>query len=228
MKITSFLPLFVCFLGLDGWAGKTNAQPQPDEDVKISPKCAAVLIAMGTSVGAVVTYAAAPAALCTAGFCSAGVTGGSFAAWWQSTFPLVAKGSLFAKLQALAMGGSGIKSVAIAGGALGGTVAAQYVDGFCKYVDSVDPETPVGRAVEIAPMTGKNLVKTGKMMGEAKSRVEAECAASKSCTAVVEMGSDAMEYASAQTTKAKDFVSDACTSSETCSGAFKAGSENMK
>lgn len=63
-----------------------------EDEVEFSPKCAAVLVvAMGAGVGAGVAYVAAPVALCTVGFCPVGVAGDSFAAWWQATFPLVAK-----------------------------------------------------------------------------------------------------------------------------------------
>jgi hypothetical protein len=53
-----------------------------EEEVKISAKCAAVLIAAGTTLGAGSAYLLTPAALCSAGFCTTGVASGSFAAWW--------------------------------------------------------------------------------------------------------------------------------------------------
>jgi hypothetical protein len=49
------------------------------------------------------------------GFSAVGVTKGSFAAWWQSTMPLVAKGSIFAVLQSIAMGGTGAATWTIGG-----------------------------------------------------------------------------------------------------------------
>jgi hypothetical protein len=91
------------------------------EEVGISPKCAAVLLAAGTSLGAGLDYTLTPVALCSAGFCSTGITSSSFVASWQSTLPLVAKGSLFAKLQAITMGGNGAKA-SLSGAAVGGAV----------------------------------------------------------------------------------------------------------
>ena len=103
-----------------------GSRPTADEGkqgaVEISPKCAAVLLSGATVGGAGLAYAVTPAVLAVSGFGPAGVSGGSFAAWWQSTMPLVQGGSLFATLQSAAMGGVGTKAV-LAGGALGGTVA---------------------------------------------------------------------------------------------------------
>ena len=69
-----------------------------DDSVTVSPKCAASLLTSSAAIGGVAAYAFTPTMLCTAGFCHAGVAGGSFASWWQSTMPLVVKGSLFSSL----------------------------------------------------------------------------------------------------------------------------------
>ena len=95
-------------------------EAKADDTINVSSKCAAVLLASGTTLGAGVTYALTPAALCTAGFCAPGVAAGSFASWWQSTMPLVVKGSLFAKLQAIAAGGVTGMGSSVAGAAVGG------------------------------------------------------------------------------------------------------------
>jgi hypothetical protein len=84
---------------------------------------AVTLQAAGVVIGGLCTSIVIPAILSAAGFCSTGVALASFASWWQSTFPLVPKGSLFSQLQSLSMGGSGVTIIAVAG-ALIGSVAA--------------------------------------------------------------------------------------------------------
>lgn len=118
--------------------------------------------------------------------------------------------SLFAKLQALARGGGS----AFASGAFGSAAAVQYVNDFCTYVDHVDPASPAGKAIDVAVAAEPTVVNSGKVMGEVNNRAKAECAASENCTALAEMGSHAMEYASVQGAKAKDFVSEACMKSK--------------
>lgn len=100
-----------------------------------------------------------------------------------------------------------MKSIAVTSGVFGGTVAARCVNDFCEYVESIVPESPAGKAIDVAAVTGTTVVKTGKAMGELKAYVEAECASSESCTAIVKMGSNAIEYVSVQGGKAKEFVS---------------------
>eukprot|EP00550_Attheya_septentrionalis_P012353 CAMPEP_0198303952 /NCGR_PEP_ID=MMETSP1449-20131203/57151_1 /TAXON_ID=420275 /ORGANISM="Attheya septentrionalis, Strain CCMP2084" /LENGTH=218 /DNA_ID=CAMNT_0044006459 /DNA_START=104 /DNA_END=760 /DNA_ORIENTATION=- len=119
-------------------------EPEADDGVVVSAKCAAVILASTTTLGAGVAYTLTPAALCTAGFCAPGIAGSSFAAWWQSTIPLVVKGSLFAQLQAMAMGGIGVSST-VAGATVGGVLGATYLRDLCSFVDEADPESVMGR-----------------------------------------------------------------------------------
>jgi len=93
----------------------------------VPKKC---LVAM--AVGAVGSVFAAPAMLAMAGFTSAGITGGSLAALWQSSMAGVSGGSLFATLQSMAMGGLGTAgTMSLSGSAATGALA------FCKGVDSL-------------------------------------------------------------------------------------------
>ena len=125
--------------------------------------------------GASLAYSIAPA-LCTAGFCQAGVTQSSFAAWWQSTMPLISGGSLFAILQSIAMGGVGT-NVVVSGSVLGSTVAMVYVPQLCAYVD--DPDS------SMAPVFDANLaaVKNAKL---ATDKVKNACSSSETCSAATE------------------------------------------
>jgi len=75
MKIPGILLALSCFRSV-----YANAPTiEMGEDVHIAPRCAAVVLAGGTAMGAGVAYALAPAALCSVGFCSVGVTSGSMA-----------------------------------------------------------------------------------------------------------------------------------------------------
>jgi hypothetical protein len=154
-----------------------------DEDaeveVKISAKCAAVLIATGTTLGASTAYFLTPAALCSAGFCSTGVASGSFAAWWQSSMPLVASGSMFAQLQALAMAGAGIGTITIAAGATGGVAGATYLKEFCAFVDETDPDSFAGKTMDASVTAVTTAIKT-------KEDLVTQCSSSETCTATVD------------------------------------------
>lgn len=180
MKILVFL--FLTFAALASC--QETDDPEEHEDINISTKCAAVLVVAGTTVGAGLTYALTPAAICAAGFCPVGVAGSSFASWYQSTLPLVAKGSLFAKLQALAMGGVGTTTVTVGGGVIGGLVGTAYLKDFCAFVDETDPDSAVGQAF----IASEALVNTAI---ETKIGIEAQCASSETCTAVTEAASEA-------------------------------------
>ena len=76
-------------------------------DHPVSEHSAAALITCSGALGAVAAAKLSSLLLASLGFTAAGVSGSSFAAWWQSTMPLVAKGSVFAILQSIAMGGAG-------------------------------------------------------------------------------------------------------------------------
>lgn len=58
------------------------------------------------------------------------------------TFPLIAKGSLFAVLQSIAMSGAnaGVGMI-FAGAAAGGSLSASMIKQLCTTVDSVDPQS---------------------------------------------------------------------------------------
>lgn len=147
-----------------------------DKDDKISDKCAAVLISIGgtTAAGA---FMMTPTALCTAVFCSTGVAGGSFASWWQSMMPLVAKGSLFSYLQSIVMGGSGSMTILQSMIGLGaGSAGIVYLKRFCDYVDETDPDSAVGKSFDATLSAVTALVRTGEM-------IHAQCSASETCNA---------------------------------------------
>ena len=159
-------------------------EAKADDTINVSSNCAAVLLASGTTLGAGVAYALTPAALCTAGFCAPGVAAGSFASWWQSTMPLVVKGSLFAKLQAIAAGGVTGMGSSVAGAAVGGAVAASYLRDFCAFVDETDPESAMGRAFSASVSVVLTAIAT-------KEELVAQCSSSVTCTAVTETVSEA-------------------------------------
>lgn len=220
--LSALLVLLGCIGGSNTVAAATSAgeqQPKDDDDddnekgVNISRNCATVLlVTAGVSAGAISVLT--PVAACTAGFCQAGVAGGSFAAWWQSTMPLVAKGSLFAKLQALAMSGSGMQGISVTAGALGGTVAAGYVEEFCAMIDEADPDSATARATAAA-------VTAYDTVGKTISDLKTECTNSESCTSAVNSVKDAA-------TQTKEFVASSCASSETCRSTLEFGSRTMK
>lgn len=126
----SLLFFGACVVGMSLLPMASSVEEQEGADVNMSSKCAAVLLTLGATAGAGVAYATVPSTLCTLGFRQVGVAKGSFAAWWQSTLPLVHTGSLFAQLQSLAMAGSGASTV-LGGSMFGSAIAAQYVNNFC-------------------------------------------------------------------------------------------------
>jgi len=114
--------------------------PETDDDVQVqvSSECAVVLVTGGLIAGGVA--AAATGALLgmllnVIGFAAIGVEGGSLAAQWQSTFPLVKAGSTFSKLQSITMSEAGVGVVPV-GAAVGGTKA-----------DSIDSESWEGKVL---------------------------------------------------------------------------------
>jgi len=169
-----------------------------DVEVDISPRCAAVLLSGGALGGAGLAYAVTPAALCTAGFCPAGVSGASFASWWQSTMPLVASGSLFTTLQSVAMGGVGTK-MAVTASMIGGAWSARYLEDLCAYVD--DP------ASNMAPVFDRTLVAVrGAHISAEKAK--ATCLSSESCTATVEFAQVASATESSSISSMWNYISD--------------------
>lgn len=107
---------------------------------------------VGSAAAVAVSNLLMPMWLCSAGFCATGVQAGSLAAWWQSTLPLIASGSLFATLQSIAMGGTVIVSTSSAAalgaalGTAGGTSVA--LGDFCRMVDELEPGTGTAVAVQ--------------------------------------------------------------------------------
>lgn len=147
-----------------------------NDSVNVSPKCAAVLLVGAGSFGVIATNAVVPLVLGTLGFGVAGVAGGSVASWWQSTMPLIAKGSLFATLQSIAMGGT---TVPVAVGAImGGAVGTAYLQQLCSYVDETDPNSAEGRLFE---MSLALVTKTR----EGQENMKHFCESSPTCSAVV-------------------------------------------
>jgi len=191
-------------------------EPLVDEEVKISAKCAAVLVTAGTALGAGAAYAFTPVAICSVGFCHAGVAGGSFAAWWQSTMPLVASGTLFSQLQALAMGGVGIGSISVAGGALGGAAGVAYLKDFCAFVDETDPDSAMGLAFGGSLTAVTTVIKT-------KEHVKTQCALSETCTAAAETGAAMAKAAVTTAIETKERLATQCATSETCTAATEVG-----
>lgn len=181
MKISIFLFLFVTAELCDCRYYRAQ-EPNANDDVEVSAKCAAVLLASTTTLGAGVAYVT-PALLCGAGgFCATGVAGNSFASWWQSTMPNVVKGSLFAQLQSMAMGGIGA-SFTVAVATVGGVSGATYLRDFCTFVDKTDPESAMG----LVFATSVTVVTTAI---ETKQKVQRQCASSATCTSAVETMSE--------------------------------------
>ena len=177
-----------------------STQERVDE-VKVSAECAAVLITSSTAMGGAVAYALTPAAICSAGFCSASVSAASFASWWQSTIPLVAKGSMFAALQSAAVAGSGA-SITVAVGAVGGAAGAAYLNSFCGFVDTAAPESMIGRAAGASVMAVQHYSKT-------KQRASEACAASASCSTTVDAASAAADATANAATAVADATANA-------------------
>lgn len=150
-----------------------------DEECNISPKCASVILATGV-LGGVSVAALTPTALCAAGFCPVGVAGNSFASWWQSTMPLVAKGSLFSSLQSIAMSSTAASTSTMGAGAvLGGIVGSTYLNDFCVFVDEVDSNSAMG----ITFATTHDAVITAL---QTKQRAIETCASYETCSAMSE------------------------------------------
>mmetsp|Transcript_11810 Transcript_11810/g.22404 ORF Transcript_11810/g.22404 Transcript_11810/m.22404 type:complete len:262 (-) Transcript_11810:3071-3856(-) len=197
MKIFS-----ISFLAIIAFAASATARfttrEEEDVEVDISPKCAAVLLSGGALGGVGLAYAVTPAALCTAGFCPAGVSGASFASWWQSTMPLVVSGSLFTTFQSVAMGGMGTKAVVTAS-MIGGAWSARYLEDLCAYVD--DP------ASNMAPVFDGTLVAVrGAYVAAEKAKTT--CSSSESCTATMEFAQVASATVSSSISSMWNYISD--------------------
>lgn len=126
-----------------------------EKEVLISPECAVVLITAGATAGTAASIVLAGPVLSLFGFTSVGVAQGSFAAWWQSTLPLIKAGSLFASLQSVAM--SGVGSTVLITSSVGGAVAASKLSGFCEMIDKIDPDSQEGKIISSLVVGANNL-----------------------------------------------------------------------
>ena len=151
MKRCRALLAFVALMLVDAEETVVLIEPAADPSAQVvSPDCAAVVLSGAGILGAVTAGATFSLVLEIVGFTATGVAPGSFAAWWQSTMPLVAAGSLFARLQAFAMGGGGAAASTL--GAIAGDVTA-FNSGFmanvCKWVDEeVSKGSAAGDAIQ--------------------------------------------------------------------------------
>jgi len=144
------------YIQLKQESGRTNEQ---NETAVVVPVHCIMAAAVGS--GAVVA-AAIPGILAAAGFGAVGVTEGSLAAAWQSSFGAgVAKGSLFATLQSLAMGGMGAGNAIVVSGSLATTFTS-----FCAQVKNLSHGT-----AHTATKAGHWLSNLTVKVGEQISRV---------------------------------------------------------
>ena len=136
-----------------------NGEPSTDDEqeVLISPECAVVLLTAGATAGTAASIVLVGPILSLFGFTSVGVAHGSFAAWWQSTLPVIKTGSLFASLQSVAM--SGVGSTVLITSSVGGAVAASKLSGFCAMIDEIDPDSQEGKIIS-SLVVGANNVET--------------------------------------------------------------------
>ena len=115
-----------------------------EDGVEVSPECAVVIVTGGVVVGG---FAAAAMItllelfLNAIGFAAIGVEGGSSAASWQSTFPLVEAGSMFSKLQSISMSEEVGSELIPLGAIVGGAVAAGKMRDLCHRIDGIDSES---------------------------------------------------------------------------------------
>ena len=118
---------------------KTSEVPE-GSSLRISRECAAVLLIGGGAAGATVAAAFVPTVLALVGFSGVGVTGGSYAASWQSSMGAVGigHGTFFAKLQSIAMAGVGTKGI-IGGVIVGGVMGRKFIHDICEKVDALGP-----------------------------------------------------------------------------------------
>lgn len=102
---------------------------------------------------------ATPTALFYAGFGPTGIVKGSIAAGWQSTMPLVAKGSTFAWLQSATMSGgfSMIKLQGIVGSLVGSIGVCSFGTGIQKSLNSV--YSAVSNAIGMTKERARNVVR---------------------------------------------------------------------
>jgi hypothetical protein len=126
--------------------GTIKEEDEEEESVDVSPECAVVLITAGSVGGGLASYVLVAPLLSLIGFAGAGVTKGSFAAWWQSTMPNVMAGSIFSSLQSITMGG--VPSVIIISSSIGGAATvASHLRHVCGIIDDVDPKSTEGKII---------------------------------------------------------------------------------
>mmetsp|Transcript_2308 Transcript_2308/g.3246 ORF Transcript_2308/g.3246 Transcript_2308/m.3246 type:complete len:197 (-) Transcript_2308:1543-2133(-) len=135
--------LFIVFIVIHRAQGETDEKEHDAEEIQISSECAAVVLVGGSAIGGIAATTLAPSLLGILGFTQAGIMSGSFAAWWQSTMPLIASGTLFATLQSIAMTTTGMGTVVI-GSTLGGASSAVHLKNLCQVIDSIDKDSTAG------------------------------------------------------------------------------------
>ena len=99
-----------------------------------------MLLIGGGAAGATIASAFVPQVLALFGFSGVGVTGGSYAAIWQSSMGAagIGVGSFFAKLQSIAMAGVGTKGI-IGAAMVGGVMGRKFLHDMCEKVDDLGP-----------------------------------------------------------------------------------------
>ena len=165
--------------------------------VKISSKCAAILLAGAGAVDEVETLT--PTALCSAGLNEACVNHGWFKRDWYVVVPLVAKRKLSTTLQALVVedkeaglhrftcssyckenlmyGIPGATTITMATGAVGGTLSAMLMTVFCDLVDGSDPnDAGIGAMFRKVHQTVTSAIETNI------KATDKNCQASQTCT----------------------------------------------
>jgi Interferon-induced 6-16 family len=144
-----------------------RANEQKEDEVEVSRECAGVLLVGGSLAGGGTAFLATGSLLALLGFTSTGVAGGSFAAWWQSSMPMISSGSVFATLQSIAMAGAGSGTVAL-GGMAGALPAAKFMKQVCAKVDTVEPDSAAAAAVALAVATVEKVDSTKAWASKAK------------------------------------------------------------
>mmetsp|Transcript_33391 Transcript_33391/g.56782 ORF Transcript_33391/g.56782 Transcript_33391/m.56782 type:complete len:212 (+) Transcript_33391:147-782(+) len=141
-----YLVFFVLAVNISGCIALTNSGTKTDDEnemdkVEVTAECAVVLVTAGLIAGGTVTVATSVLfswVLGAIGFTAVGIEGGSYA------------GSLFAKLQSIAMSGvtTTVMPYSLVGGAVGAT-AAHTLHEVCQVIDGIKPDGNAGKAISV-------------------------------------------------------------------------------